>query len=328
MARIAQDAVFLHSLAVPDAIASYRYASLIPAAQLGCRVLDVPEGEAPAAFLDRVAPGLLVLGKPHENERCLDVAEEAKRRGIPIISWFCDLHIGDAIAKRVSRQIALSDAHVVQTEAMAGRLADQLPAPATIIEEALEYPPGAVRFAPEPGALKLLWYGGAANFATLPKAIRSLSATGLPSIALTIVANQPPPSVRDLAAKGLPRHLRIGFVPWSRAMQFQAMARSDIIIVPSDDGETKLVKGHNRVTEALNAGRVTIAHPLPQYLELAPHLFLARDMDEGLRAVLADRHGAAERTARGQAAVRARFAPEIVAQKWAALIARVGGAAA
>jgi hypothetical protein len=183
-------------------------------------------------------------------------------------------------------------------------------------EEAIEYPRGAAQFKPsEP--LKLLWYGHTANHDTLQAGISALAHAKVGPIDLMVISNAPPGGMNgDLKAYGI----RAAVEPWSITAQYEALIWCDCVFVPSLDTQDKLVKGHNRVVEAINAGRVAITHPLPQYRELADYSFCDANYGASIRAARADPKAALQKLEQGQRYIDTRFAPEVVAEKWGRLI--------
>jgi glycosyltransferase involved in cell wall biosynthesis len=321
--RMPYDVVFVHGLDLPETVGSYRCMSIIPAQEIGARFLRLPPEESPDEFLDRIGGEVLVFGKPIGDARVIDVAERARARGVKVISWQCDLRPADE--PQLRRQANASDAIVVQTVTMADMVARSIGRRPDLIEECLEYPPnGHAHFEHARDPLQLLWYGHANNFDTLGPMLASLEGGVGRRLSLLLMANgAPPPALAARLQGPAGRPLEMAFTPWSRALQLSAMRSCDIVLTPSLDAQAKYVKGHNRVSEALNQGCIVVAYPLPQYEEFADYVFLDRDMAAGVRRALADPDAALARARAGMAAVRTRFAPNVLAEKWLALIARV-----
>jgi glycosyltransferase involved in cell wall biosynthesis len=323
-ARARRDVVFVHAVDLPETIGSYRYMSMIPAHEIGARFLRIEASETPDAFLDRVGGEVLVFGKPFDDDRVTVACERAKARGLKTISWHCDAPTAPGALERLKRHSAASDALVAQTSPMAAMIEALIGRRADIIEEGLEYPPGRALFQAERDPVQLLWYGHANNFDALPDMLQSLARGVGRNISLLMLASvRAPDTVQmQIAALRAPP-FEATWAMWSRPAQLQAMRSCDIVLTPSLDTPAKRVKGHNRVSEALNQSCVVVAYPLPQYTELADFVLLDRDMGEGVRRALADPANALARARAGAEAVRARFAPEAVARKWLALIERV-----
>ena len=84
-----------------------------------------------------------------------------------------------------------------------------------------------------------------------------------------------------------------------------------------------MVKSPNRLVEAIRAGRLTVAQPLPSYLPLADGAFVVGRLSEGLRQAVADPAATEARVRVGQDRVEALHAPAVAARQWAEALAAV-----
>jgi hypothetical protein len=98
-----------------------------------------------------------------------------------------------------------------------------------------------------------------------------------------------------------------------------AMAHG-LVFIPSKDDPSKHAKGQARLVAAIQAGRVAVAHPLPQYEELSAFCYCTRDYAQGVEKALAEPPAALARLVAGQREIDARFSQEAVAAKWITLI--------
>jgi hypothetical protein len=170
----------------------------------------------------------------------------------------------------------------------------------------------------------VLWYGHAANFDTLPVLLQSLERGVGKPVSLLLLSQTPlPEQIQSMLARMKGPAFDYAWMAWSRPLQMHVMRSCDAVLLPSMDAPAKNVKGHNRITEALNQVCVAIAHPLPQYREFEDFVFLDSDIGAGLRRALADPASSRSRAQAGAKAVRARFAPEVLALKWHALINKI-----
>jgi hypothetical protein len=115
-------------------------------------------------------------------------------------------------------------------------------------------------------------------------------------------------------------NMKVNYLPWSPRIQVDVSAQCDMLFLPSLDNDRKAGKSHNRLVEAINAGRLAIAHPLPQYRELADFCLCDADYQKSVRIAVADPVAMRDRIVRGQQYIDKRFAQEIVAEKWEKLI--------
>jgi hypothetical protein len=99
--------------------------------------------------------------------------------------------------------------------------------------------------------------------------------------------------------------------------------RCDVVFIPSNDTPAKRAKGQARPIAAIQAGRVAIAFPLPQYEPLSDFCFLGRDYAESLAAALTNTTAAERRVAAGQRYIDKNFSQEACADAWRRLIVQV-----
>jgi hypothetical protein len=201
---------------------------------------------------------------------------------------------------------------------MADELMRQFGKCCTIIEEAIEYPREQPSFAPG-GPLKLLWYGHSANHDTLAAGIAALAGVGLGPITFMIVSNTMP-EFMDGGFPTQPKDMGFEVVPWSIMAQYSALAWCDMVFIPSSDTPDKRVKGHNRVVEAINAGRIAITYPLPQYRELSAYSFCDADYGASIRAALADPADVLRKIEDGQRYIDGCFTADVICEKWRQLL--------
>jgi hypothetical protein len=115
-------------------------------------------------------------------------------------------------------------------------------------------------------------------------------------------------------------HISLSFVLWSPEMQYALMQACDMVFLPSLDTDAKKSKGHDRLVEAINAGRWAIAHPLPQYREMKDYCYCGIDYAAGIEQAIADPQRVVRKLRDGQSYVDTRFAPDVIASKWEAII--------
>ncbi|HLQ93508.1 MAG TPA: hypothetical protein VK148_26090 [Xanthobacteraceae bacterium] len=312
-----RDAIFISNSPLPDVIASIRLVALIPARTIGLRVLYFGARMDAKGFLDKHRPSAIILTKAGEDG-IVELARAAAARHIPVATTLCDHHFAGEIGRRNRQLCDLSKAIVVQTQPMAHEIFRHYGKSCAIIEEAVEYPRGQAQFTPG-RPLKGLWYGHQANHPTLAPGIAALGAAGLGPTKFIVVSNAVPDFMRG-GFPGRPKDFDFDVVPWTIEAQYSTMAWCDFVFVPSSDTPDKRVKGHNRVVEAINAGRLAITFPLPQYRELADYTFCHADYGASIRAALADPQAAQMRIENGQRYVDGRFAADIIAAKWRELI--------
>jgi hypothetical protein len=96
-----------------------------------------------------------------------------------------------------------------------------------------------------------------------------------------------------------------------------AIRRADCVRVPSDLGPATRTKSANRVLEAIHGGRLTLASPLPAYLEFADFCRLGDSRAAaGILSGSVDREAVAHMLQAGQAYVPERYLPMHAAAAW------------
>jgi hypothetical protein len=301
------------------ALASNRYMLLIPGATIGGQFacFDTALG-TPEAFLAAYPQRVLVLGKDH-NGSLAQLAVAARQAGRRVIGAFADWHFEKDYVRALAEA---ADACTVQTVPMAEAFERHYGIRPEIIEEPYEgiRMPPKTAFSPQ---VRLLWYGQAANLDGLEYGLKTLRNGPLPPIQLVIVCNDPK-AVSEVLSR-LPGGGEIGVEihGWAPDVQQGALEWADFVFLPNLHAPNKAVKGHNRLTQALHAGRVALASPMPQYLEMADYCLCGDAFRGNLMWALANPDQAWACVAAGQAYIDSRFAPAVIGRKWASLIARL-----
>ncbi len=186
----ALDAIFVYNHEPPESLASIRLTALIPARHLGMPALYFGAGMNPDLFLDQHQPRALCLTKVFDTSM-LQLAERAKARGIRLISAFCDWYFDGAEGLANHALSRVSDSVVVQTRYMADEFERCFGRRPVLIEEVMEYPRAAPRFAPG-HVLKLAWYGRDTNFDSLIPGLRRLAGYRKRPIHVLMISNAHP----------------------------------------------------------------------------------------------------------------------------------------
>jgi len=235
----------------------------------------------------------------------------------------------DAIAAAAAQYPALAraaDFLVTPTDALAQALRAEL-GPGTavhVIPDPVEVPRGAPRFAPPalPDApLRLLWFGTFRSHAgaVLQMLRHDLAAPPLPTT-LTLVCEAIAPeawAALRQAAGGIPLHHQ----PWSVADLSAALAACDAVLLPfQTDSALVAGKSNNRALQALQAGRLFLAHDIESYRSLAGFGYVGADLGAGLHAALADPARVLAGISAGQQHLDQHYTPAAIARRWAALL--------
>lgn len=265
-------------------LASARYRILIPAAELA--KYGVRSEFLDAADLDRGKVTLpsdlnvLVISKC-SSPFAEALAQRARERGAAIVVDFCDDYFSQAGVGGLHLRLAtMADLITVSSSALGDVLHRLTKRSARVIKDPCEGPRGTPQFQLHQPPLKLLWYGSPRNLEPLIGFMPDLTAlnTQFP-LNLTIITNVTDAASDQLGpyttGKKLPR---AELKQWSLETTWSALSHCDMVIIPSSERQLHLIKGPNRLAEALWAGRCVAAHPLESYKEFGQWAFLDSEL--------------------------------------------------
>jgi glycosyltransferase involved in cell wall biosynthesis len=327
------------------ALASTRLRVLIPAAHLArdMRVVLLPFAAAQTPDVIIQEPGLcaVVVAKVGSAkllaERPLftslmrnlpDIAKSAR-----LVADLSDDYRAMSRANQEPFLAAYEDALAIHCEivtpskALADVMRGRTTHPVHVIEDPFESPAMQPPRAPHRDRIALCWFGNliAARVPVLEHALASLVAR-FPSLPVSIEVVGPPTCSQALGAM-LQRlqtshpMLSSQFTPWSTAATWEALDRCDIVLLPRVfEPEVAAVKSHNRMAEAIRAGRIAVAAPIPAYEELSDCAWVGDDIAAGVQWAISQPDEALARIRRGQQVIAARFAPEVIANRWAEVL--------
>ncbi len=311
--------------------AATRYRAAIPARELVRRGHEVllfevrdpdPVARFPAGGVDAV-----VIGSSFDV-RAEEIAARARRSGARVVADFCDHHFDDSKWVEHHRALAeAADAVTVATPAL-GRVIEQRVGRDdwVVVDDPWECPAGEPRFDPDPaGPLACLWFGHHLNLPTLEAQLPRLHAWAgsRRPISLSVFT----PRTRDVwhylekLRERLAPAIDLVPVPWTPDGLPAALARADLVLLPSSHHPHRLAKSPNRPVEALHAGRFPLCWPLPSYLELGELVRIGEDLASGIEWCLRHPDEVRRRLVLARELLPARFAPEVVAGRWEAILA-------
>jgi hypothetical protein len=325
-------------------IASMRLRAVIPARQLAQQVpvwfvslddfLRDPSlaefGSAGAIVISKLpAPAIL---QRQDALSALLARTAAQSGGAPLYADMPDdlAALGKAVRQpflaRYQKGLGASCTLVVPCQALGEGLARDARRGIVVIEDPYENPARPVRVqAASP--LRLMWFGnlGQINATMLAEALAgAVGALRDRPLQLELVTRSGAREELDtIGARLRAAHpdCALSVTAWSLQATEQALERCDFVLIPHETrAEWSKGKSHNRLITAIRAGRLAIASPIPAYLELAEYAWVGDDLAAGLRWALAQPQAAAERVRAGQVAIEARFSPERIGGKWAALL--------
>lgn len=308
-----------------SSLASARYRILIPAAELAargvqCKFIGVDDLRRGEIALPTDLDAIVISKSSHGFTETL--AQEARTHGAAVVVDFCDDYFSEPdMGPHHLRLAALADQIVVSASALADVVQRQTQqSPPRVINDPCEGPRGAPRFninGDEP--LHLLWYGHPRNLETLAETVPDLSASAhtMP-MDLTIVTNVESPAIESLKpfiTKGS-HALKIALKPWSLETTWSELERCDMVVIPSSERQKYLIKGSNRLAEALWAGRCVAAYPLQSYQEFAAWSFLDTEICSAIERAVDEADAVPARIAAAQTYLAQHYSPAVIAAQW------------
>jgi len=288
-------------------------------------------GAARAIVLGKIPTDAVV--RRERELRALLALLGARTLPVPVFADFSDDYaamaaaLGAPFLAEYQRGLAACCTLTVPCAALAERLGTERRGAIHVVEDPWESQRGNPPRAPRGAPLEMCWFGNIAP-KTLPPveaALRRIAARldGAAATLAFVAAGNRRELAEALGARLRAAHpsFALRFLEWSRETTWHALERCDLVLLPQDHAsEWGRVKSHNRLVEAIRAGRFAVASPIPSYLELAEFAWTGEDLAEGVAWALAHPDEAAARVARGQAQIAGRFSPEAVAAKWAAVL--------
>lgn len=305
-------------------LASTRYRVILPGTPLARRGYDVrvfprPDAGWSGSATDDIPQGPVVFSKSFTADN-VGLASTLKQRGHPIVIDVCDNHFAHPqFGPHLQALCGLADRIVAATEAMAEAIHDATGRESQVIGDPLEGPRGEPTFAPCFPALKLLWFGHPSNLDSLREAGGQLAAAAARyPLHLTILTQldcrteQLGAEISELA----PGRIACGVLPWTTDATWRELAACDLVILPSMADDRRSVKSPNRLLEAIWAGRLAIAHPVPSYQAFAPHCWIGGDLASGIHWAVEHQADALQRIRGGQDVIAFSHSAWNLARDW------------
>lgn len=324
-------------------LASHRYRALLPAKFLEMR------GDSVGFLHMEAMPGqvecdVVVITKLAETSMddfrrigtdVLAFANRARRQGVAVVVDVSD-NFFDRPGQAEYWRALVRDATMctVASDVMGDVVRTFTGAPVRVIGDSLGSPFGAPRVTAATDAngthrlqrpLALVWYGNVNNFKSLQGwAEKLISLASRTPFTLTVVTAEHPTIekwIKDFNARHGP-DARATFARWSEPTQWECVAASDVVLIPSDPtNPDKLVKSANRLTDALHAGRYVVASPIPSYLPYEGFVTLTDAPLEAIEWYLQHGDDALHRIGEGQRYVIERCSDMAIGESWRGALA-------
>jgi hypothetical protein len=327
-----------------SAQASMRLRVGIPARELARRVpvfllpLDYLEDDPeltrlgiPHAIVVGKAPARFFVEDADAAHALVEWVEKTARKHRVVVDFSDDVIAAAEMAShfdvvQLQKRLLNACEATVPSDALRSRLAAEGAHPIHVIEDPYEAAEGAPRFSPgEP--LRLVWFGVfAAAFRSYLEAELCAIAGRVAGRALElafVTYAQAAPLVQEMqtAVRKVNPRFSITHVPWSLETVRLELERADLVLLPQEvESAWGRVKSHNRLVDAIRAGRFAIASPIPSYLELASYAWVGANLTTGIEWALHHPDEVQDRLTAGQIYVAERFDPAVIGAKWAEVL--------
>lgn len=307
----------------PDLIASYRVSGILPADNLKIKKAIFLEKDDPIKFLYINKSKLLIFAKPfHVN--AINLAQEAVKQNIKIILTCDDWNFDMSIPRRaklneIMTLIAkISNSVVVKTNIAAEIVKKNINIDCDVIPDCIE----SKGFEPINNIsypFKLGWCGKHTNWDTLYYGILEILKYDILA-ELTVITNftKKIDNFKYNIDKLKQEKILINFIEWS-SNYYSILYNTDIILVPYINDNRRLVKSINRITEALNLGKIVVSSKMPFNKNLNTYCVLG-NMGEGLEWIKNNKKDALVKAKLGKEWSSKNFNIEKISQHWLSLI--------
>lgn len=243
-----------------EGMASYRYHNMIPAYQLSKLGHTCNLSKRPVENQD-----IYIFSKHHEYKDQKHIQEVSGTK----VFHCCDSHFDTKHNEHYRHMIKHADLVICTTRLMADIVKQETGVDAVVVPDTFEFPIDEPRFDYHGGKLKVLWYGHLSNINGLSKIVDQITHHNLKIC--THATNESHVKIHP-----------IHYIEYSHPSLKMAFEWCDVVIVPVNmENGRRLVKSHNRVTEAVISGKFVIASPIESYKEYDKWMYIG-DVVKGL----------------------------------------------
>jgi hypothetical protein len=217
-----------------------------------------------------------------------------------------------------------ADAVTVASQWLGSAVVGNVPqsAPLHVIPDPVEGARMSPAFAPQPGAVRLLWFGYPNNLPLLYLAWPHLETLAVRyRVQLSIVTDWS--NVPREAFEGQGERLQVRQVNWSQSAMQEELQHCDLVFIPSDDSPARRTKSANRVIAALWGGRYVVASPLPSYQPFCDFAGIGSHLASEVQWALDHADQIPGRIQAGQDFIWRHYHPGAIADAWEAILRRL-----
>jgi GT2 family glycosyltransferase len=260
---------------------------------------------------------------PRRQAEALDLFRDARRSGRTVVVDVCDNVFDRPDLYAYQQMLPRADFIFCASEWLRDEIEQRYGSKVVVLPEAYEGPGGPAKFEPRGSRLKLLWYGTQNKTSPVFDLMETLDRQNIHADLLVLSQVS-----ADLVSRAAPwrleeaKPLRVQVEQWSLPALWLALAGTDAVVLPTAAEEAHEGRSPNRLVEALQAGRLAIASPVPSYKQFAKFAILTDDITSGISRAVAHPQEMADMVAAGQAIIRKHHSPAAVASVWAAALSR------
>ena len=310
-----KEILWVFSVENPLSIPSYIVSGIMPADNLKIQKIIFLKNHDPVKLLKNHKPKLIILSKAFHSG-VYDLAKEAKKNNIKIVSIFDDWHFenkSDIIRERSELNLKLSkisEVVVSKTKAAAELIFQNTNIVSKVIPDCIRYKTiNPVHDFQYP--FETCWFGNYTNHKTIPKGLEEINNSN-EKVNLQIITNKI--EKIEPITKNLNENIAIQFVNWSMNIH-QNVNESDIVIIPLFNNNNSYVKSSNRIVDSLNMGRFVIINDNHQYSEFRDYCFFG-NVGDGLKWIKENKEKALQMIVKGQKYVLQEYGLKKICKKW------------
>ena len=309
--------VFSTDLLIPSDIAG----CILPANYLKMPKLIIKQDTNINKILDEIQPNVIIFGKCF-NSNIINLAIEAKKRNIKIISCFNDWHFKPKTSKQekqfyLNNLLAQNSDHIVVKSLEAGKIIKKNTGLSfNIIGDCLRYSSLEISNNNTKDS-KLLWFGSSSNHDTLFMGLNEIENNKINS-KIFIVTNLSQKLVDELNKNNY-KYIKASLIPFSEVNLIKAVNETSMIIMPLIEDHIRFVKSSNRILDSLNFGKFVIKSKTSYHTELDQYCFVG-NIGEGINWYFDNYDIAIEKVKNGKKFVQNNYSLHAIGNQWLKLL--------
>ncbi len=294
---------------------------IYPANFLNIKKLVFLTNHNPARTLDILNPKILIIGKCL-NSNIINLAREAKKRNIKIVSIFDDWHFNPQNSRQEIifnfnfNLSQISDLLVVKSEGARSVIKENLNLSSVVLPDCIRYP--TIKIKNDLNEIpNILWFGSSSNHDTVKIVLDEIITVKRPCT-LSIVTNITNDLQKLLSHKKY-QNIKIELIPFSDHNLIKSAKTSDFISIPIVNDIKRKVKSSNRIIDALNFRRFVIVSKNNFHNEFNKFCYHGQ-LSSGIEWAYANKEKAFQIIKNGKKYIDNNFTLQNISSKWESII--------